>query len=83
MLQLLQIWTNIRQSSTGQLSTTTLFLQSWRALGRVYSHLVETGDWLLIPLYLSSTVLSSVLALQTLYYGWTKKDKADTEKKIK
>ncbi|ELU07553.1 hypothetical protein CAPTEDRAFT_149512 [Capitella teleta] len=73
--KILQILSNYRASSTGQLSAMTILLQSWRALGRVYSHVVETGDLLLIPLYSSAAILSGIMAIQIFYYGWKNKAK--------
>ena len=69
LFQCLQIWTNYQRSSTGVLSAISVFTFNFRSIGRLLTHLKETGDTIKIAIYSSTTLLNIILSAQVIYYN--------------
>lgn len=67
-LQLVQIVTNYRNSSTGQLSAVTITLLFGGALARIFTSVQETGDITVIATFVVSFIVNAVLFMQVIYY---------------
>ena len=68
MFQSIQIWTNFRNGSTGQLSGISIFMMLFRSGGRLFTCVTETGDPYRTTVYAISTVLNVILVAQIVYY---------------
>ena len=68
LTQLLQVLTNYRNGSTGQLSAITLTLLFGGALARIFTSVQETGDITVIATYVVSFVVNGMLVGQIIYY---------------
>ncbi|VDM19044.1 unnamed protein product [Hydatigera taeniaeformis] len=67
-LQGLQICTNFRNGSTGQLSAISIFLMTAGSLARIFTSVQETGDVLVILNFVVSSLVNIVLSVQIIYY---------------
>jgi len=64
-IQSIQIWTNYRQATTGQLSVISVFMQFGGCAARVFTSVQETnGDWLIIGPFLVATLLNGIIFAQ-------------------
>ena len=70
--QLIQAWANYKNSSTGQLSAITVFLIFAGSLSRIFTSVQETGDELVIAMYICSSFFNGILAGQIVYYSKVK-----------
>jgi len=67
-MQLVQIMTNYRNASTGQLSAITVTLLFGGALARIFTSIQETGDVTVIATYVVTFVVNMILVAQVVYY---------------
>ena len=67
-IQLMQVLTNYRNGSTGQLSAITVTLLFGGALARIFTSVQETGDATVIATYTVSFVVNAMLLCQMVYY---------------
>jgi len=79
--KLLQIVTNYRASSTGQLSAITVGLLFLGCVVRIATTWIETGDLLTVVNYIIATVLNGTILGQILYYGGNAAAKKNAAKK--
>lgn len=63
-----QALTNYRNSSTGQLSAVTCFMLFFGSLARIFTSYQETGDFMMILMYVISTAANTVIVAQLLWY---------------
>jgi len=63
-----QAYANYKNGHTGQLSAATLFMLFFGSLGRIFTSIQETGDFMVIVTYLASSFANTVILLQLLYY---------------
>lgn len=68
-LQLIQAWDNFLAKSTGSLSFASIVLLLTRAIARVITSTIETGDFMFIMSYLLSGTTIFLLLMQILYYA--------------
>ncbi|CAK9827257.1 Mannose-P-dolichol utilization defect 1 protein homolog [Anthophora retusa] len=66
--KLIQAYTNYSNGSTGQLSAVTGFMLFFGSLARIFTSIQETGDLIMIIMYICSTAANAILAAQILYY---------------
>ncbi|KAI6205819.1 Mannose-P-dolichol utilization defect 1 protein-like protein [Aphelenchoides besseyi] len=64
----IQISTNFRNKSTGQLAFISVLLQFGGCVARIFTSVQETGDTLVIFTYVFAALLNGVIFLQMLYY---------------
>ncbi|XP_070505296.1 mannose-P-dolichol utilization defect 1 protein homolog [Chironomus tepperi] len=69
--KLSQAWTNYRNGSTGQLSAATCFMLLAGSLARIFTSVQETGDSMMVIIYIVSSFANGVIVSQLLYY-WNK-----------
>jgi len=74
MLQLLQLYANYSNGSTGQLSSITQALLFLGAVARIFTSIQETGDQLTIISYVVSTVCNFIIVAQIGYYWKSKQE---------
>jgi len=67
-MQLVQIWTNYHNGSTGQLSAVTVTLLFGGALARIFTSVQETGDSTVIATFVVSFTVNAILLFQVIYY---------------
>jgi mannose-P-dolichol utilization defect protein 1 len=79
----LQISTNYRSSSTGQLSAITVGLLFLGCVVRIATSWIETGDMLTVVNYVVSTLLNGTILGQILYYGGGGGGGRSTDAKVK
>ena len=72
----LQIYENLRNGHTGQLSGVMIFLMFLGCVARVFTTYHETGDMALLANFLLSLVLNGILLFQIIYYADKHPDKA-------
>ncbi|XP_059059322.1 mannose-P-dolichol utilization defect 1 protein homolog [Achroia grisella] len=77
----IQVITNYKNGSTGQLSAVTCFLLFGGSVARIFTSIQETGDFIIILTYSVSTFANAALVLQLLWY-WNA-DKTSKNKKKK
>ncbi|XP_046852413.1 mannose-P-dolichol utilization defect 1 protein homolog [Xenia sp. Carnegie-2017] len=70
----LQIYENLRNGHTGQLSGLMIFLMFAGCLARVFTTYHETGDMVLLSSFLLSLLLNGILLFQIIYYGSKQSD---------
>lgn len=63
-----QAYTNYSNGSTGQLSAATCFMLFFGSMARIFTSIQETGDNLIILIYVLSTFTNGVIVAQLLYY---------------
>ncbi|CAB3231339.1 unnamed protein product [Arctia plantaginis] len=78
----IQVITNYRNGSTGQLSAVTLLLLFGGSIARIFTSLVETGDFIIILTYCVSTVANGAIVAQLFWY-WNADSVKKTNKKKK
>lgn len=76
-----QALTNYRNSSTGQLSAVTCFMLFFGSLARIFTSYQETGDFMMILIYIVSTAANAVIVTQLFWY-WNSGE-ADQKKTVK
>ncbi|XP_028035877.1 mannose-P-dolichol utilization defect 1 protein homolog [Bombyx mandarina] len=64
----IQIGTNYKNGSTGQLSFITCFLLFGGSVARIFTSIQETGDSIIILTYCVSTIANGAIVLQMLWY---------------
>ncbi|CAH0603359.1 unnamed protein product [Chrysodeixis includens] len=64
----IQIFTNYKNGSTGQLSAITCFLLFGGSIARIFTSIIETGDFIIIVTYCVSTAANGAIVCQLLYY---------------
>lgn len=65
-----QIWVNVKNGSTGQLSFLTLFLTFGGSVARIFTTLQETPDDLIMFYsFLVAGSLNGILVSQFIWYG--------------
>ncbi|XP_013200634.1 mannose-P-dolichol utilization defect 1 protein homolog [Amyelois transitella] len=80
----IQVVTNYKNGSTGQLSAITCLLLFGGSIARIFTSIQETGDFIIILTYCVSTAANGALVLQLFWY-WnvdkTSKNKSKKKKK--
>ncbi|XP_043246712.1 mannose-P-dolichol utilization defect 1 protein homolog [Amphibalanus amphitrite] len=66
--KLIQVVTNYRAGSTGQLSAITVMLLFLGSLARIFTSVQETGDTTLIVTFIATSFVNGLLAAQVVYY---------------
>ena len=79
----IQVVTNYKNGSTGQLSAITCFLLFGGSIARIFTSIQETGDLIIIVTYCVSTVANCALVVQLLWYWNVDKTKTKNKKKKK
>ncbi|KAJ8726166.1 hypothetical protein PYW07_000864 [Mythimna separata] len=79
----IQVITNYKNGSTGQLSAITCFLLFGGSVARIFTSLVETGDFIIIVTYCVSTVANGAIVAQLLWYWNVVKGTQNKNKKKK
>lgn len=64
-----QTYLNYSNSSTGNLSAITLWLQFLGCVARIFTSIQETGDFTLILTYILISLANGILVLQLVYYS--------------
>ncbi|XP_047544455.1 mannose-P-dolichol utilization defect 1 protein homolog [Vanessa atalanta] len=64
----IQILTNYKNGSTGQLSAVTCLLLFGGSIARIFTSIQETGDFIIIVTYCVSTIANGALVLQLFWY---------------
>jgi len=82
--KMIQATANYKAGSTGQLSAVTIFMQTGGAVARIFTSMQETGDVMLVLIYVASSLSNGVICAQMIYY-WNavpaaKKSKARPKK---
>uniref|UniRef100_A0A915CG25 Mannose-P-dolichol utilization defect 1 protein homolog n=1 Tax=Parascaris univalens TaxID=6257 RepID=A0A915CG25_PARUN len=75
----LQIRASYRDGSTGQLSLISVALQFGGCLARVYTSVKETGDALVIVMYVAAVVMNGIILGQIFWY-WNADKKKDKKR---
>lgn len=78
----IQVITNYKNGSTGQLSAITLLLLFGGSMARIFTSLVETGDFIIIVTYCVSTVANGVIVGQLFWYWNVGKENNKSKKKV-
>ncbi|XP_014362697.2 mannose-P-dolichol utilization defect 1 protein homolog [Papilio machaon] len=78
----IQIITNYKNGSTGQLSAVTCALLFGGSIARIFTSIQETGDSIIILTYCVSTATNAALVLQLFWY-WNVKPTSTKNKKKK
>ncbi|KAI6243838.1 Mannose-P-dolichol utilization defect 1 protein-like protein [Aphelenchoides fujianensis] len=71
----IQIVTNYRNKSTGQLAFLSVFLAFAGCVARIFTSIQETGDHLIIFAYVAAAILNGVIFLQMFVYWNAQKPK--------
>lgn len=79
----IQIYTNLKNGSTGQLSAATCIMLFGGSVARIFTSIQETGDFILILTYIVSTIANGLIVAQLVYYWNTEPAKVVNEKKKK
>ncbi|XP_026328605.1 mannose-P-dolichol utilization defect 1 protein homolog [Hyposmocoma kahamanoa] len=79
----IQVITNYRNGSTGQLSAITVLLIFGGSVARIFTSIQETGDNIIIVTYIVSTIANGALMAQLLWYWNADKSKKNKNKKKK
>ncbi|KAK7790786.1 hypothetical protein R5R35_009498 [Gryllus longicercus] len=66
--KMIQVVTNYRNCSTGQLSAATGFMLFFGSLARIFTSIQETGDSVLVVTYLCAFSVNALIAAQLVYY---------------
>ncbi|KAI8427559.1 hypothetical protein MSG28_002066 [Choristoneura fumiferana] len=64
----IQVITNYKNGSTGQLSAVTVLLLFGGSIARIFTSIQETGDFIVIVTYCVSTAANAALVLQLFWY---------------
>ena len=79
--KLIQALENLRNSSTGNLSSITLILQFLGCVARIFTSIQETGDLYMIVTYIAVSVANGLLVVQLVYYWNSDSAKLKDKKK--
>ncbi|CAG9784608.1 unnamed protein product [Diatraea saccharalis] len=79
----IQVLTNYKNGSTGQLSAVTCFLLLGGSIARIFTSVQETGDSIIILTYCVSTIANGALVLQLFWYWNVGKPNKNVNKKKK
>lgn len=79
--KLIQIYTNYKNGSTGQLSAVTCAMLFFGSVARIFTSYQETGDSMLILTYLVSSCTNGLIIAQLIYY-WSSDKKKNTPTKV-
>ncbi|CAH0726463.1 unnamed protein product, partial [Brenthis ino] len=79
----IQVITNYRSGSTGQLSAVTCLLLFVGSIARIFTSIQETGDFIIIVTYCVSTIANGALVLQLFWYWNVDKTNKNKNKKKK
>ncbi|KAM3962777.1 mannose-P-dolichol utilization defect 1 protein homolog [Aphomia sociella] len=79
----IQIVTNYKNGSTGQLSAVTCFLLFGGSVARIFTSIQETGDSIVILTYCVSSAANAALVLQLFWYWNVDKTSKNKNKKKK
>ncbi|XP_050685555.1 mannose-P-dolichol utilization defect 1 protein homolog [Leptidea sinapis] len=79
----IQVVTNYKNGSTGQLSALTCFLLFGGSIARIFTSIQETGDFIIILTYCVSTLANGALVFQLLWYWNVDKTTKNKNKKKK
>ncbi|OWR49652.1 mannose-P-dolichol utilization defect 1 protein homolog [Danaus plexippus] len=79
----IQVITNYRNGSTGQLSAVTCFLLFGGSIARIFTSIQETGDFIIILNYCVSTLTNGIIVLQLFWYWNVDKTSKNKNKKKK
>ncbi|XP_034826155.1 mannose-P-dolichol utilization defect 1 protein homolog [Maniola hyperantus] len=79
----IQVITNYKNGSTGQLSAVTCLLLFGGSIARIFTSIQETGDFIMIVTYCVSTIANGALVLQLLWYWNVVKTNKNINKKKK
>lgn len=82
-LQSIQVVTNYKNGSTGQLSAITLLLLFGGSIARIFTSIQETGDVIIIVTYCVSTVANGAIVFQLFWYWNVDKTAKNKNKKKK
>jgi len=77
----IQITTNFRNKSTGQLAMVSVILQLGGCLARIFTSIQETGDQLVILSFVVAATLNGIIFAQMLIYWSADKEKTGKAKK--
>ncbi|XP_033759975.1 mannose-P-dolichol utilization defect 1 protein homolog [Pecten maximus] len=66
--RIIQIYTNHKNKSAGQLSAASTFLCIFQSCGRLTTSIVLTKDWIMILTFIQVIILNIILTCQVLYY---------------
>ncbi|CAH2066190.1 unnamed protein product, partial [Iphiclides podalirius] len=83
MAKAIQVITNYKNGSTGQLSAVTCMLLFGGSIARIFTSIQETGDFIIILTYCVSTVANAALVLQLFWYWNVDKSSKNKNKKKK
>ncbi|XP_038209309.1 mannose-P-dolichol utilization defect 1 protein homolog [Zerene cesonia] len=78
----IQVVTNYKNGSTGQLSAVTCFLLFAGSIARIFTSIQETGDMIIIVTYCVSTIANAALVFQLFWY-WNVNTKSTKNKNKK
>lgn len=67
---------NYKRQSTGQLSSITTILIVLGCYARIFTSIQETGDFLLVLVFVVAGVMNTIVLLQIFYYGNAEERKA-------
>ncbi|XP_023947456.2 mannose-P-dolichol utilization defect 1 protein homolog [Bicyclus anynana] len=79
----IQVLTNYKNGSTGQLSAVTCLLLFGGSIARIFTSIQETGDSIIIITYCVSTIANGALVLQLFWYWNVVKTTKNVNKKKK
>lgn len=77
----MQISSNYRNGSTGQLSAATVVMLMAGSVARIFTSQQETGDALLVFTYIVAATLNAITAAQVAYYWNADAGKQGQQKK--
>ena len=69
IFQLIQARANYKNGGTGQLSGITVFLIFAGSLSRIFTSIQETGDQLVVFMYICSSTFNGLIFSQIIYYS--------------
>ncbi|CAH3841770.1 mannose-P-dolichol utilization defect 1 protein homolog [Pieris brassicae] len=78
----IQVITNYKNGSTGQLSAVTCFLLFAGSIARIFTSIQETGDLIIIVTYCVSTIANGAIVFQLFWY-WNVDTTVSTKNKNK
>lgn len=81
IFQSIQVFTNYKNGSTGQLSAITCLLLFAGSIARIFTSIQETGDQIIIITYCVSTLANAAIVLQLFWYWNVDKSSKNKRKK--
>ncbi|KAJ2944565.1 hypothetical protein O0L34_g3915 [Tuta absoluta] len=79
----IQVITNYKNGSTGQLSAVTCLMLFAGSIARIFTSIQETGDNIIIVTYIVSTIANGAIVLQLFWYWNVDKSSKNKNKKKK